>query len=546
MKKNKITIIPIGGLGSFGMNLMFLGYGDDWIIIDAGIGFPDENIVGVDMEIPDLEIIGEYSDRVKAIVITHAHEDHIGSLPYVYNVCPVPVYAPPFVESLLKHKANYYELPMPKINKVGPGTTVKFGAISVTWVPVTHSIPDTYGLIIDTPAGTIVHSGDFKLDPEPLDGRITDKKAFTEAGDRGVLALMSDSTNAEVPGHSRSEKTLVDKLVKIVSEAPGRVLVTMFASNVFRLVLLNQVAEQTGRRLALVGASLESYISAAQSAGFKIPMMETLDARRLESFPDRKVLAVVTGSQGERSAALPRASRRDHDFLNIHPGDTVIMSSRMIPGNEKAIYGVINDLIDQGARVLYQGNADVHVSGHAKQDELIEMIRMTRPKVMIPLHGEMPFMVANKELAEAEGVPKSLLMRSGDVAELDQDGTAEIVDSIPLEAHYVDGPVIGTFDELQITEKRRVGWRGVAAVQARVKRTAKGLSSTVDMTTYAVYTNNGKLVEQAEKYMEKELNDLPKDSHYNLIQDTIRSRLRGFFKRNIGKKPEILLFLEVS
>jgi len=546
MKKDKITIIPVGGLGNFGMNLMFMGYGDDWIIIDAGIGFPDENIVGVDMELPDLNMIGEYRDRVQGIVITHAHEDHIGALPYVYNVCPEPVYAPPLVESLLKHKANYYNLPVPKINKVGPGTTVKFGAISVTWVPVTHSIPDTYGLIIETPAGTIVHSGDFKIDPEPLDGRVMDKKAFTKAGDKGVLALLSDSTNAEVPGHSRSEKSLVDKLVKLVDEAPGRVLFTMFASNVFRLALLNQVAEKTGRRIALVGASLENYISAAQAAGFRIPMMETLDARRLESFPDRKVMAVVTGSQGERNAALPRASRREHDFLNIHPGDTVIMSSRMIPGNEKAIYRVINDLIDQGARVLYQNNADVHVSGHGKQEELREMIQMVRPKVMIPLHGEMPFMVAHKELAEAEGVPQTLLMRSGDIVELDQDGTAEIVDKLPLEAHYVDGPVIGTADELKITEKRRVGWRGVVAIQVKVKRTSAGLNSKVDIISYAVYTDNNKLIERAEKHIEEEVDALPKDSHYNLIQDAIRSRLRSFFKRKAGKKPEILLFLEVS
>lgn len=546
MKKEKITIIPIGGLGSFGMNLMFLGYGDDWIIIDAGIGFPDESIVGVDMQIPDLDVVGEYRDRVKGIVITHAHEDHIGSLPYIYNVCPTPVYAPPFVSALLKHKANYYELPMPKVNLIGPGTIVKFGAISVTWIPVTHSIPDTYGLIIKTPAGTIVHSGDFKLDNEPLDGRVTDVKAFTKAGDEGVLALMSDSTNAEVPGHSRSEKSLVKKLTKIVSEAPGRVLITMFASNVFRLALLGKIAEATDRRLALVGTSLETYMNAAQSAGFRIPMAETLDARRLEAFPDRKVLAVVTGSQGERNAALPRASRREHDFLNIHPGDTIIMSSRMIPGNEKAIYRVINNLIAQGAKVLYQGNADVHVSGHAKQDELTEMIRMTRPKVMIPIHGEMPFMFANKKLADAEGVPMSLIMRSGNVIELDQDGTAEIVDTIPLDENYVDGPVIGTFEEVKITEKRRVGWRGVLALQVNVKRAKKGLVSTVALDSYAVYTDNGKLIEKAEKYLEKEINSLPKDSHYNLIQDAIRSRLRRFFKQNIGKKPEILLFLEVS
>ncbi len=546
MRKQKITILPIGGLGRFGMNLMLLGYGDDWVIIDAGMGFPDETIIGVDLEIPDLDVIGEYRDLVRAIVITHAHEDHIGSLPYVYNICPAPVYAPPLVASLLDHKAIYYDLPMPGIETVGPGTKKVFGAISVTWVPVTHSIPDSFGLIIDTPAGRIVHSGDFKIDPEPLDGRLLDVKAFTDAGDKGVLALMSDSTNAEIPGHSGSEKSLVPKLTDIATQAPGRVLVTMFASNVFRLALLNKVAEASGRRLALVGASLETYMKAAQSAGFRIPLMETLDARRLESFPDRKVLAVVTGSQGEYNAALPRASRKEHDYLNIHPGDTVVMSSRMIPGNEQAIYRMINNLIAQGADVLYQGNADVHVSGHAKQDELVEMIRMTRPKVLFPLHGELPFMAAHKKLAEREGVPHTVIIHSGDVIELDSDGNAEVVDTVELTPHYVDGPVIGTFEELELGARRRVGWRGVLAVKAVVKRTRDGLDSNIQILSHAVYTDNGKLIEQAEEYLKDELEMLPRDTHYNLIQDAVRSRLRGFFKRNIGKKPEILLFLEVA
>ena len=541
----ELFFLPVGGAGRFGMNLMFIGYKEDWLLIDTGIGFPDCNMAGIDLQIPDLDIVGEYRDMVKGIVITHAHEDHIGALPYVYNVCPADVYAPHFVKSLMNLRIGDFPVPVPPIHTVEPYQEVEFGALKVKWVPVTHSIPDSYALVIETPKGIVVHTGDFKIDPVPYDGRHFATEEFERLGEKGVLALLADSTNAEERGHTRPERDLVPRFKEIFEQAEGRVLLTMFASNVFRLAMIKEAADAAGRRIALLGRSLENYLTAARRAGFKLPEFDLLDPKMLEHYPDHKVVVVCTGSQGEPLATLPRASRKDHELLHIHPGDTVVFSSRMIPGNEKRILDMMNGLVEQGATILHTKNADVHVSGHAKQEELLWMIRTLRPKVFIPIHGELTYMAANKALAEGEDVEYPLLVQEGYMYDLASD-PPQLIEKVPISHHFVDADVIGTAEELALREKARAAWRGIIAAKVRVKRGRKRLSGEASIQTYALYTNNGHLIEDAEEYIKGELKQMPADSHYNLIQDVVKARIRGFFKRRIGKKPEILLFLDVD
>jgi ribonuclease J len=468
-RHDELVLLPLGGAGEIGMNFNAYGFGppDDreWIVVDCGVLFGREGPTpGIDLIMPDIRFLAELKENVRAIVLTHAHEDHIGAVPYLWPELECPIYATPFTARLLQDKlyeAGLADRVQPKI--VPLGGKLELGPFAIEFVSITHSIPEPNALAITTPLGTVVHTGDWKLDPDPLLGEATDANAFRALGDKGVLAMVCDSTNALVPGESGSEARVEQSLDELIGTLKGRVAVTSFASNAARLGSIARAARRHGREVALVGRSMHRIVSAARETGYLTDFPATLDESEAAELPARRVLYLCTGSQGEPRAALARIASGDHPNVSLGQGDTVIFSSRIIPGNELTIFDIQNKLAGLGVEVLTERDHFVHVSGHPARDELAQMYRWVRPRIAVPVHGELRHLTEHARLARSLQVPEAVVIENGQMLRL-APGRAEIIDETPAGRIYLDGRVLVDESHDHVRERRSLAFSGVIAI----------------------------------------------------------------------------------
>lgn len=465
-KENKLQIIPLGGLGEIGKNMTVIRYNNQILLIDAGLAFPDDDMPGIDLVIPDYSYLLENKDKVLGILITHGHEDHIGALPYLLKELNVPVLGTRLTVGLIQAKLNEAKLGHVVTHEIKPGDSVKLGVFKVEFINGTHSIPGSLGLALRTPLGTIVHTGDFKLDHTPVSGGILDVHKFSELGDKGVLCLLSDSTNVERPGFTRSEQLVGQNIDEAFANAQGRVIFASFASNVNRLQQAITAAFKYQRQVAVVGRSMVNVVSIASELGYlDIPEGTLVEVDEIINLPVHQVCILTTGSQGEPMSALTRMAMHDHRQISISPGDTVIISASPIPGNEKAVARNIDMLFKLGAKVIYESISGMHVSGHASQEELKLMLSMVKPKYFIPVHGEYRMLMKHAELAEQLGIPREniFVAEIGSVIEFTHQG-AKIADKVPSGRVLIDGLGVGDVGNIVLRDRKQLSQDGILIV----------------------------------------------------------------------------------
>ena len=465
LEPGTLRIVPLGGLGEIGRNMTVLEYQGRLLVVDCGVLFPEEHQPGVDLILPDFDHIAERLGDIEALVLTHGHEDHIGAVPYLLRLrADIPVVGSQLTLAFVEAKLKEHRI-TPVTLGVREGQTERFGDFECEFFAVTHSIPDSLAVAIRTPAGTVLHTGDFKMDQLPLDGRITDLRGFARLGEAGVDLFMVDSTNAEVPGFTTHEVEIAPVLDKLFADARKRVIVASFASHVHRVQQVLDAAAAHGRKVALVGRSMVRNMTIAADLGFlHVPDQVLIDVKAVDDLPPEEVVLMCTGSQGEPMAALSRMANRDHRIL-VGPGDTVILASSLIPGNENAVYRVVNGLTRLGAIVVHQGSKRVHVSGHASAGELLYCYNIVRPRSVLPIHGEVRHLVANGAIAVRSGVPADqvILAEDGVVVDL-RDGRASIVGAVPCGYVYVDGSSVGAITEVELKDRRILGEEGFISV----------------------------------------------------------------------------------
>jgi ribonuclease J len=460
-----LRVIPLGGLGEVGRNMTAFEYDGRLLLVDCGVLFPEDHHPGVDLILPDFEPIRDRLDTVEAIVLTHGHEDHIGATPYLLRERgDIPLVGSKLTLALLGSKLREHRLKETAQYEVAEGQTITFGPFVLEFVAVNHSIPDALAVVIRTGAGVVLHTGDFKMDQLPLDGRITDLNEFARLGDEGVDLFLTDSTNAEVPGFTTSEKDISPVLDRVFAKSEQRIIVACFASHVHRVQQVLDAAVAHGRKVGYVGRSMVRNMAIAQELGYlTVPPGVMVEAKDLADLPAEKQVLISTGSQGEPLSALSRIAQRNHHFVHIEEGDTVILASSLIPGNENAVYRVINGLARWGANVVHKGNALVHVSGHASAGELLYCYNIVKPRNVMPVHGEIRHMRANADLARATGVPNVVLAEDGVVVDL-VDGVAKVVGKVDVGYVFVDGTTIGDITESSMKDRRILGEEGFLSV----------------------------------------------------------------------------------
>ena len=546
----KIKVIPLGGLEQIGMNITAFEYEDTIIVVDCGLSFPADDMLGIDLVIPDITYLLENRDKVKAFMITHGHEDHIGALPYILKQLNIPVFATTLTMGVIEHKLKEHELlDVVKRQTVQFGDVVRIGPIKVEFIKTNHSIVDAAALAIYSPAGVIIHTGDFKVDYTPVFGDAIDLQRFAELGSssRGVLALLCDSTNAERPGFTQSERSLSKTFDTIFTEHKNtRIIVATFASNVDRVQQIINAADRFGRKVVVEGRSMVNIIETATNLGrLSVPENTLIDIENLKDYPEEQTVIITTGSQGESMAALSRMAMGQHRKVKIGPMDTVIFSSSPIPGNEKAVTKVINELFHKGADVIFQ---DAHVSGHACQEEIKLIYTLTQPKYAIPVHGEFKHLKAHAKLAEQLGMDKEniFILKSGDVLELGDDG-AEVVGEVPVGAILVDGLGVGDVGNVVLRDRQRLAEDGIVIVVAVMDGYNNTLVSGPDIVSRGfTYTkDNEDLMEEAsaiayevmERMQERGVTDWGK------IKANLRDSLNEFFWKSTKRRPMILPIL---
>ena len=540
-----LRILPLGGLGEIGKNMMVMECGDDIIVVDCGIQFPTEDMPGVDLIIPDVSYLASQSHRVRGILITHGHEDHIGALPHVLPDLDVPVYAPRLAHGLITVKLNERRRTRDAVvHPIEPEQPVSFGDnFRATWFRVCHSIPDAMGICIDTPWGTVIHTGDFKIDHTPVDGHTIDLPALAERGANGVLLLLSDSTYAELPGYTPSEQTMGSALDRAIGEAPGRVIIATFASLISRIQQVITAAEKDGRHVAFVGRSMVANVQMATEMGYLDALPGTIvPVRDSGELPLDRVVLMTTGSQGEPTSALVRIAKEESRDVELIEGDTVIISATPIPGNERAVSQTIDNLLRQGAHVLYDRIAPVHVHGHASQEELKLMLNITRPRYFVPVHGEYRHLRAHAQLAwELGAAPDGIfVLEDGDILQFDHDG-ARIVGSIPAGPIYLDGPMVMDTDTVVLRERRSLARDGVVIICAAVD--AYGEMVGPVQVAASGFMDPGDTVDTFRRLAEAVemgvAGDLPPDNR-ELARANIRKVARQFLRNDLNKRPMII------
>jgi ribonuclease J len=540
-----LRIVPLGGLGEIGLNMMLIEYGESAVAIDCGVMFPEPSMLGIDLVIPDLSYLRERPERLKAIVCTHGHEDHIGALPFITREMPVPTYATPFAHALVERKFDEHGLDTP-LERFRAGDVWRIGPFEIEAIHITHSIVDAVALAIRTPLGTVVHTGDFKFDQTPLDGLPSDLARFAALGDAGVLALLSDSTNVDRPGVTLSERSLTGRLEAAFQRSHGRVLVATFASHLHRIQQVLDVSARTGRRVAIVGRGMLQNVQTGQDLGYlRVPPGLIIDVAEARGLLPSQVTLLSTGSQGEPMSALTRIAMDDHKQVRIGVGDTVIMSSRIIPGNEKPIGDVINHLCRRGADVLHEPLAGLHVSGHASQSELQLMLQLTRPRYFVPVHGEYRHLVRHAALATDMGISgeDTFVLEDGNVLEIDGAG-ARLADSIPSGRVFVDGKGVGDVGDVVLRDRRHLSDGGLVLAILAVNQHSGEIISGPDLISrgFVFEDDSQPYFERAKEAVLEALAALAPESRTvpAEVKEEMRKTLRRYFKKTLERRPVIL------
>jgi ribonuclease J len=541
-----LRVIPLGGLGEIGLNLLVVEYGDTAIAVDCGVMFPDEQMLGVDVAIPDLTYLRTLGPRFEAIFLTHGHEDHIGALPYVLGEFNVPVYGTPLTIGFVRSRLREHELPATLA--VYGREPVRVGPFAIEPFAVTHSIPDSVGLVIRTPVGTVVHTGDFKVDQTPLDGRLPDLGRLAELGAEGVLLLMSDSTNVEHAGVTPSERSVGVHLEQIFREATGRVVVTTFSSHIHRMQQVIDLATRFGRKVGLVGRSLTSHVATARDLGLlRVADGTLVDLPVLRDLPRNEVTLITAGSQAEAASALVRIAMNAHKQVVLTPGDVVVLSSRIIPGNERAISSLVNHLYRRGATVHYGRSTPIHVSGHASQEELKLVLNLVRPRYFVPVHGEYRHLVRHLQLAREVGVPADgcHLLEDGDVLEIRSDG-AERAERVPAGRVFVDGKGIGEVGDVVLRDRRHLSEDGLVLAVLAIAQQSGDIVAGPDLVSRGVVADDvsPEVFEGARNMVLDALEAINPESRTDPaeVKEEVRKALRRYFKR-LDRWPVILPFV---
>lgn len=550
MNNSELKVIPLGGLGEIGMNCMAIEYEDEILVIDCGLLFSDLDHFGVEFVIPDFTYLKERKEKVKAFVITHGHEDHIGALPFALKAgIRAPIYASTFSSLLIRERLKEHGLEdRTELRPFKMGELIQTKHFKITPVSVNHSIIDSAALIMETPVGKVIHTGDFKIDPTPFYGQMIDLNLFSKAGDEGVLLLMSDSTNVERHEHSISESIIYKKFEQLFSDASGLTIVSMFASNVGRMGQIFELAEKLDKKIALAGRSMEQNVRLGMEAKYlKGADSRIISLDDIDRYPRNQVIVVSTGSQGEHRSALIRIAMGEHSRIQLQQGDVVLMSSKFIPGNEKAIGRMINHLFKQGAEVLYEAVHDIHVSGHATRPELKEMLTRVKPKFFIPIHGEYRHLVHHSNLAKETGIPAEnvVLAVNGDVIEVTPD-SCRIKDHLEETRILVEGREGNDVTNLVLRERRQMGEKGVVfSLLVRNSESRRVISGPEIISKgLAPVDKEPWLIDEAKNLVKRVVADY--DLNLGLkgpqidLQETIRIELRRFFNQNLGKKPIVL------
>ncbi len=542
MNTNNLRIIPLGGVGEIGKNMMLIEYGGDIIVIDCGLMFPENDMLGIDIVIPDISYLVERKDKVRGMIITHGHEDHTGALPYVLPQINVPLYATRLTRGLIEVKLKEHKLlEEVELHTIEPGDTLHLGPFRIEFFHVSHSIPDGVGLAIDTPLGLIVHSGDFKFDHSPVDGQLTDFAKLSELGGRGVLVLLSDSTNAETPGYTPSEQEINETFERIFAQTTGRIIVSTFASNISRVQQVIDTAHRHERRVGIVGRSMVNNVKMAIDLGYlDVAPDELLTVEDINGLPPQKVAIVCTGSQGEPTSVLVRMASRTHRQVSILPGDTVIISANRIPGNEELVNRTINNLFRLGAYVYYEELEKVHVSGHASREEQKLMLSLIRPRFFVPIHGEYRHLVLHAQMAEQLNIPEEniFIVESGQVLEFDQDG-GWMSERVSEDYVLVDGLGVGDVGQVVLRDRYLLSQDGfLIAVMAVDKETGEVLAGPDIISRGFVYMRDSEeLIEMAK---EQVLSILEGGYPKAALSARIKEALGQFLYKQTKRRPIIL------
>lgn len=544
--KNKLKVIPLGGLEEIGKNMTVFEYGESIIVVDCGVAFPEDEMLGIDLVIPDVTYLEKNLSKVKGIIVTHGHEDHIGALPYVLNRVPVPVYGTDLTLGLIENKLMEHQmLDKAQLRITKAGQIIQLGAFKVEFISSTHSIADSVALAIHTPVGTVLHTSDFKIDHTPIEGKPIDLARIAELGKKGVLLLMADSTNVERPGYTMSERTVGETLDNVFKDAKSRIIVATFASNIHRIQQIVNSAVKFNRKVALNGRSMINVVKTAMKLGYlNIPSDVLVDIDKIQKLPKDQIVLITTGSQGEPMSALSRIATNSHRKLSIEKGDLVIISASPIPGNEKYISRVINELFKQGANVIYEALVEVHVSGHARQEELKLIHRLVKPKFFMPVHGEYRHLKQHANLAQSLGMPEEniFIMENGQVLELSQ-RKAQITGNVQAGSILIDGLGVGDVGNIVLRDRKHLSEDGLIVVVVTVSADGKIITNPEVISRGFVY------VKESEELMD-EIRELTKEimvkglgkrrSNYTNIKNNVKDELSSFLYQKTKRKPMIL------
>ena len=556
MTDHKLQVIPLGGLGEFGMNMTAIRYADDIIVVDSGMMFPEAELLGVDLVMPDLSFLKENQPLVRALILTHGHEDHIGAVPYFLSEIDVPVYGTAFTVALVERRLEEYELEQePRFVKIKPKQIIEIGPFKIEFVHVTHSIVSAVALAITTPLGVIIHTGDFKVDPTPTDNELFDLHTLADYGKRGVLLLLSDSTNSDRPGYTESERAVRPRMEEIFSRASGRVVVSCFSSSIHRIQLVLDLAQEYSRRVAVFGRSMVTVTEIAHSLGLlDIPDSILLRPQDAADFPVDRVAYLISGTQGEPMSALARVAVDNHKHASVEDGDTVVLSARIIPGNEKAIFRMIDHMSRRGADVLYGSmNPPLHVSGHASVEEMKLVLNLVRPRFFMPIHGEFRQLSKHARLAEHlrfAGLEESFIMESGDILEIDHHG-ARKAGRVPVGRVCIDsGSVDDVVQEVVIRDRRHLSEDGIVLPIIAINRHTGRMESLPEIVSrgFAAAEDGSEFMQAARQVVAKTLegSNQEEKTDWGVMKEKIRADLKRYIVKETSRRPLILpVILEV-
>ena len=552
--KTRLKVIALGGLEEIGKNMTVLEYGNDIIIIDCGLAFPEDDMLGIDLVIPDITYLAKNVEKIRGIVLTHGHEDHIGALPYVLKHLKVPVFGTLLTLGLLENKLREHKmLDKTTLHTVVPGEKVKLGEMVVEFIHTNHSIADSVALAIQTPVGMVIHTGDFKVDYTPIDGDIIDLQRFAELGSQGVLLLMSDSTNAERKGFTMSEKNVGKVFERIFEETPrNRIMVATFSSNIHRIQQIINAAYMYGRKVAIIGRSMVNAVKTASELDYLwVPPRTLIDINEIKNYRDEQLVIITTGSQGETMSALSRIANSEHKQVSVKPDDKIIISASAIPGNEKNVIRVVNELLKKGADVVYGGIEDIHVSGHARQEELKLMLALTKPKFFMPVHGEYMHLSSHRDLAISMGMDKKNIFvnKLGDVLELSKN-EAKVTGTVPTGQVMVDGLGVGDVGNIVLRDRKHLSEDGLMVVVVSMEEETGQIVAGPDIISRGfVYVRESEgLMDGAREVVMKALQECEEKNitSWNYIKNLIKDTLKNYIWQKTKRSPMILpIIMEV-